>query len=34
LREGVGLAVRSIDSGAARRALDRLVVITNEKPAQ
>jgi anthranilate phosphoribosyltransferase len=34
LREGVGLAAQSIDGGAARRALDRLIVITNEKPAQ
>ncbi len=34
LREGVGLAAQSIDKGAARRALDRLIVITNEKPAE
>jgi anthranilate phosphoribosyltransferase len=34
LREGVGLAARSIDSGAARRALDRLIVISNEIPVQ
>jgi anthranilate phosphoribosyltransferase len=33
LREGVGLAAQSIEGGAARRALDRLIVITNEKPA-
>ncbi|HEV2551489.1 MAG TPA: anthranilate phosphoribosyltransferase [Stellaceae bacterium] len=33
LREGVRLAAQSIDSGAARRALDRLIVITNENPA-
>jgi anthranilate phosphoribosyltransferase len=34
LREGVGLAAQSIDGGAARRALDRLIFITNEKPAE
>jgi anthranilate phosphoribosyltransferase len=34
LRDGVGLAAQSIDNGAARRALDRLIVISNEKPAQ
>ena len=33
LRDGVALAAQSIDRGAARRALDRLIVITNEKPA-
>jgi anthranilate phosphoribosyltransferase len=33
LRDGVGLAAQSIDNGAARRALDRLIVISNEKPA-
>jgi anthranilate phosphoribosyltransferase len=34
LREGVALAAQSIDNGAARRALDRLIVITNEKAAE
>jgi anthranilate phosphoribosyltransferase len=34
LREGVRLAAQSIDNGAARRALDRLIVITNEKTAE
>jgi anthranilate phosphoribosyltransferase len=29
LREGVSLAARSIDSGAAGRALDRLIAVSN-----
>jgi anthranilate phosphoribosyltransferase len=33
LREGVGTAAESVDSGAAAKALDRLVRITNEAPA-
>jgi len=33
LREGVALAAQSIDRGAARHALDRLIAITNEKLA-
>ena len=33
LREGIALAARTIDSGAARRTLDKMMVITNEKPA-
>jgi anthranilate phosphoribosyltransferase len=33
LREGVALGARSIASGAAQRALDRLIAITNEAPA-
>jgi anthranilate phosphoribosyltransferase len=33
LREGVAMAAQSIDSGAAERALDRLVRITNEAVA-
>jgi anthranilate phosphoribosyltransferase len=32
LRQGVDQAADAIDNGAARRALDRLVAITNEKP--
>jgi anthranilate phosphoribosyltransferase len=31
LKEGVALGVRSIESGAAGRALDRLVAITNAR---
>lgn len=33
LREGIALAARTIDSGAARQALDKMVAITNEKHA-
>jgi anthranilate phosphoribosyltransferase len=32
LREGVKLAAQSLDSGAAKRALERLIAITNEAP--
>jgi anthranilate phosphoribosyltransferase len=32
LREGAAMAAQSIDSGAAARALDRLVRVTNEGP--
>ena len=32
LRQGVDQAADAIDNGAARRALDRLIAITNEKP--
>ena len=31
LGEGIALAARTIDSGAARKALDSMVAITNEK---
>jgi anthranilate phosphoribosyltransferase len=34
LREGVAQAAKSIDSGAARTALSRLIAITNEKPPE
>jgi anthranilate phosphoribosyltransferase len=33
LSEGIALAARTIDSGAARQALDKMIAITNEKPA-
>jgi len=32
LKEGVALAAKSIADGAARRALDRLIAITNDRP--
>ncbi len=31
LGEGIDLAARAIDSGAARQALDKMVAITNEE---
>jgi len=34
LKDGVALAAKSIDSGAAAKALDRLIAITNEPPPQ
>jgi anthranilate phosphoribosyltransferase len=34
LREGVARAATAIDEGAARKALDRLIAVTNETPAQ
>ena len=33
LRDGMEMAAKAISDGAARRALDKLVAITNEKPA-
>jgi len=33
LSEGITLAARTIDSGTARQALDKMIAITNEKPA-
>jgi anthranilate phosphoribosyltransferase len=33
LKDGAAVAAKSIDSGAARATLDRLIAITNEKPA-
>jgi len=33
LKEGAAIAAKTIDSGAARATLDKLIAITNEKPA-
>jgi anthranilate phosphoribosyltransferase len=33
LRQGIALAAAAIDSGAARRTLDKMIAITNAKPS-